>query len=654
MLIEELGAEPVYMGPRRALHEWKKRGAPFSLLSLLANGAVPHFTSAPVPFDLGDTVVEGEVLATWEVLRAEYMRLGGLVKVSGCKYVSKAFFIPKRLGGYRLIIDLRPLNAFSPFYPTEYDTLHTLDQVLQPNDYLASFDLLNGYMAIGIHPDYWQYFGFRINGQEYCWTFIPFGWGASPALFQSMSTVLVQFLKDPLPVHYNGQLLSVSPIRARAFLDDFLLIFSTLCEAVLGVQYVKGLLMALGLQWHDEKSVWEPCQTIEHLGLIVDTVTGQFLVPYNKLLTIRDYAKLLLSELTHHRRWVPARQVAKMCGLVQCISLAFQGARLFCRSLYDGLCYKAGWNAKVQLTHQAAKDLHFLSKIHQHWNGRSVWAPIAEVEVWTDASRLGWGAIFHNKTAHGHWAPDQKSKHIQVLELWAVYYALYTFRSELRGKVVLLKIDNMAVVYGVRNFTSKCADMMPILRKLFWLLRRYSITTTTQYIQSEHNLADPVSRISGAESWMLSPSMFKWLSDKFGPFTCDRFASQNGHLCPKYNSLHFDPGSSGVNCFLQTDWLDEFNWCNPPWTEISKLICLFSKLDRTRLRAGVLVPKWPTAPWYSKLILMANRIIEYPSGTRMFCSIASSHSLALMPSRWPVLFLLISPSSHGSSSLHTQ
>jgi hypothetical protein len=78
-----------------------------------------------------------------------------------------------------------------------------------------------------------------------------------------------------------------------------------------------------------------------HLGLTIDTVKGEFSIPTDKIQRIRNCAKLSLSESSRNARWVPARTVARLCGLVMCISLAFKGAHLFTRCLYDALKAKS-------------------------------------------------------------------------------------------------------------------------------------------------------------------------------------------------------------------------------------------------------------------------------------------------------------------------
>ena len=42
------------------------------------------------------------------------------------------------------------------------------------------------------------------------------------------------------------------------------------------------------------------------------------------------------------------------------------------------------------------------------------------IEMATDASTLGWGAVCNGQSAQGMWSPLEKQKHINELELLAV------------------------------------------------------------------------------------------------------------------------------------------------------------------------------------------------------------------------------------------
>lgn len=77
--------------------------------------------------------------------------------------------------------------------------------------------------------------------------------------------------------------------------------------------------------------------------------------------------------------------------------------------------------------------------------------PVRREVVFTDASSTGWGAIWQGRVAQGEWPQHLYSEHINVRELIAVHLALRQFLVYLRGRHVLIRSDNMSVVYHVNH-----------------------------------------------------------------------------------------------------------------------------------------------------------------------------------------------------------
>ncbi len=66
--------------------------------------------------------------------------------------------------------------------------------------------------------------------------------------------------------------------------------------------------------------------------------------------------------------------------------------------------------------------------------------------ITTDASLLGWGAVFEGRMAYGVWSGKYLTWHINGLELRAVHLALTHFLPFLTHSRVIVRTDNMAVV----------------------------------------------------------------------------------------------------------------------------------------------------------------------------------------------------------------
>ena len=68
------------------------------------------------------------------------------------------------------------------------------------------------------------------------------------------------------------------------------------------------------------------------------------------------------------------------------------------------------------------------------------------LQIFTDASKEGWGAHLDEHTARGTWSLPESKLHINHLELKAVFLALKEFRTLCCNKTVLIAIDNTTVI----------------------------------------------------------------------------------------------------------------------------------------------------------------------------------------------------------------
>ena len=56
--------------------------------------------------------------------------------------------------------ELRHVNIFLWKEKIKYEDLRVAIQLMEPGDYMISFDLKSGYHHVDVHPRHWQYLGF--------------------------------------------------------------------------------------------------------------------------------------------------------------------------------------------------------------------------------------------------------------------------------------------------------------------------------------------------------------------------------------------------------------------------------------------------------------------------------------------------------------
>ncbi|KAK3242625.1 hypothetical protein CYMTET_47689 [Cymbomonas tetramitiformis] len=482
------------------------------------------------------------------------------------------FLVPKPgTNKWRLVVDFRWLNQWCVKNRVKMETLKKLRRLAKPGDWCFSFDLQDGFHALGIHPDFQKFMQFDLQGDLLQCSAMPFGWSDSPRVFCKFVRVMVEALRSPQAAEDRREIKRLrdgsavrqrwsvrrrtggaggdtnrhSGMRVLPYMDDFLVLVDSQREGFLRREKVQLVLHRLGLRRNEKKGHWEPTQVVEHLGLEVDLKLGQFRVTERRVHKIHAKAKEILCDAARNRRWIPARRLASFTGLCQSVYLAVPAARLYLRELYFVLAEKRSWGAKVKISRSARGDLEWWSRlpVMSRWNGRKIWRSPTRAKVHTDSSMTAWGGVLKLKfPARGFWPDEMRCWHITHLELEAVYKTVQAFLQELEGKVVRLYCDNQAVVAMLSHFTSRNPDLMRRMRRLWLLLDLHDIELQARYIRSEANVwADNLSRCEDLDDWRLNRDWFVWANKQWGPYTVDRFASEISAQLPRYYAAWKDP-----------------------------------------------------------------------------------------------------------------
>ena len=119
-----------------------------------------------------------------------------------------------------------------------------------------------------------------------------------------------------------------------------------------------------------------------------------------------------------------------------------------------------------------------------------------DITVYSDASLLGWGSECEGVRTGGTWLPEEKSNHINFLELQAAFFTLQSFREKVEHRHVRLMMDNTTAVACINKGTSRSREIMALLREIFWLTELNNIRLSCHYFPGQWNsLADAVSHL---------------------------------------------------------------------------------------------------------------------------------------------------------------
>ena len=232
------------------------------------------------------------------------------------------------------------------------------------------------------------------------------------------------------------------------------------------------------------------------------------------------------------------------------------------------------------------------------WNGKTILAMDPNLIVELDASK-GWGASCQGISTGGPWSAQEKTWHINCLELLAAFVALKTFVKNRTGVSVLLKVDNTTAVAYINNQGGTVSrDLVSLTRDLWmWCLER------NIHIQAQH-LPGVLNRTADAESrsmkdrsdWKLDEQIFTDINRRYGPLEVDLFASRLTNQCRRYFRWRPDLFAEATDVFLQ-DWTKVKGYANPPWN-----LKVLSKVQAQGAELILVAPAWKAQPWYALLL----------------------------------------------------
>ena len=109
------------------------------------------------------------------------------------------------------------------------------------------------------------------------------------------------------------------------------------------------------------------------------------------------------------------------------------------------------YQAKVKLNQQSLAELKWWKENLLLQNGKPLKIGIPQLIIQTDASKTGWGPECYGTTTGGTWSYQERTKHINILEVIAVKLGILTFTKGKSVTAIHLQIDNMTAVLLGKN-----------------------------------------------------------------------------------------------------------------------------------------------------------------------------------------------------------
>ena len=231
------------------------------------------------------------------------------------------------------------------------------------------------------------------------------------------------------------------------------------------------------------------------------------------------------------------------------------------------------------------------------------------LQIFTDASKEGWGAHLNEHMARGTWSLPESKLHINHLELKAVYLALKEFQDLCIDKIVLVATDNTTVVsYINKKGGMRSGPLCALLWRILTWCTRNQVTLKARHIPGRLNVvADKLSRLGQTiqTEWSLLPEVFQALCSRWHRPQIDLFATRFNNKLPLFVSPVPDSLATAVDA-LSLPWGDLDAYDFPPTAILGKVM---EKLqDNPCGRIILIAPGWPNMPWFWDLVAMSSQI----------------------------------------------
>jgi hypothetical protein len=540
------------------------------------------------------------------------MQLGAITPCTPCddQFISSTFLAPKSNGGKRFILNLEKLNRFIPKEHFKMEDHRTAAKLIPNHGYMATVDLKEAYLLIPIAAHSRKYLRFHFEDDNsflltYEFTALPYGLSLAPRTFTKIMREVITYLRG------QGH-------KSVFFLDDILCIGDNYKECLDNVQQTVNLLKCLGFVINIQKSMLEPQQVCRYLGFMFDSVHMTLSLTTEKREKIAVLVNTFLSlPICTIREF--SQLIGTLIAACPAVKYGWLYTRILERQKFLALQRDSNYNKKIKLPEVILKDLNW-------WKSRisscsfSLLPLEYTLEIFSDASRTGWGAYANNSRTHGAWRSEERVFHINQLELLAVFLGLKYFAHSRHNCSILLRIDNTtAISYVNRMGGVQFPHLNELSRQIWQWCEERNIWIFASYINTKDNIeADRESRKYNPDTeWELSNHAFRRIIHKFGHPDIDLFASRANAKCQAYVSWRRDSDAIAVDAFT-LNWSRNFFYCFPPFSVILKSL---HKIIHDKATGILVFPVWPSQAWYPLLMsLIQSDIIYMNPDEHLVCS----------------------------------
>ena len=412
--------------------------------------------------------------------------------------VSRFGVIPKKDGGWRLILDLsfpfgHSVNdginkeEFTLTYSKVSDAISLIIKAGH-GALMGKVDIKSAYRIIPVHPSDRHLLGMFWQSGFYVDLALPFGLRSAPGIFNSLADLFHWCLVNNWNVcellHYLDDYFTLGPPN------------SDICASRL--KAIDQAATEIGIPLSPEKCVG-PTTCLIFLGIELDSVRMTARLPADK------HTELIqLLEEWATKRSCRLKDLQSLVGKLSHACAVVPQGRTFLRRLLDLLKGHSSKQSRfIRLNKECKLDIDWWRTLLPTWDGvfffdLPEWAPVPDLFISTDASgSKGYGAFYSGEWFNGSWSAAQQPLSIAYKELFPIVIACYVWGNKWRCRRIQFCCDNQSVVAVITSGTSKDSHLMQLLRELFLCAASFNFTVTARHVPGKENtIADSLSRFN--------------------------------------------------------------------------------------------------------------------------------------------------------------
>jgi hypothetical protein len=203
----------------------------------------------------------------------------------------------------------------------------------------------------------------------------------------------------------------------------------------------------------------------------------------------------------------------------------------------------------VSLSPRVRSDLKWIISLSPHQCFAPLWflsPEVCDIEVQTDASKLGYGIWFEGFLHQCLWDSTAAHLHINVLEttaFWKFLDCILPKSSKQRN--ILWRVDNTTALAYIKKEGSTCSPEVLVeaekvlvkAEKVLVKAHQMSVRILPVFIPTGENiLADAASQFQEIPDWQLHPFVFRAITARWGLPMIDLFASNASKQTQRFYS----------------------------------------------------------------------------------------------------------------------